>query len=400
MTSNIRRLTLTLAMLWIGHFCVDFMIGIWSIYKTIASLDLAMAGAIAGFCSCMGEGTQLLWGRLSDKGYFKWVILGGIVVSTCVIFLPYSSNYTYFLLLYLFTCIGSGAFHPSAVGLLGKLAGNRKTFVISIFAVGGSLGLAFSHFSFKDAYFYLEHHIWILAIPVILFAAIGCLHSFGMKSPEILNRQQSQHGFFEIFKYFKRRDLTLVYFVQMANQIFAWGMLFLLPDVLLSRGYEDWITYGGGHFFFVLGAGSLMAPAGYLADKFSSKSVLIYAYTLSIALFYTFWYFDQIETPYILILLFFMGATLGLLNPVCVAFGNKLDPNNPGMVSAFLMGMVWVVSEVIGPAGGGLLTKLFTEDAPANALAILCLAMCGGLALSFKLPSAAEENAQLEYSRS
>ena len=40
-----------------------------------------------------------------------------------------------------------------------------------------------------------------------------------------------------------------------------------------------------------------MAPAGYLADKFSSKSVLTYSFALSITLFYSFWYFDQIDSP-------------------------------------------------------------------------------------------------------
>jgi FSR family fosmidomycin resistance protein-like MFS transporter len=99
----------------------------------------------------------------------------------------------------------------------------------------------------------------------------------------------------------------------------------------------------------------------------------------------------------VLPLLFLLGAALGLLNPVCVALGNKLDPHNPGMVSAFLMGTVWCVSEVIGPAGGGLLTKLFTEDAPANALALLSIMMGAGLLLSLMLPKAAEEKSRLEY---
>ena len=245
MTFTFRNLSLTLAMLFVGHFCVDFMIGIWAIYKTLAGLDLAIAGAVAGFCACIGEGTQIFFGRFSDKGYFKWVILGGILISCGALFLPYASGYWLFFILYLMTCIGSGAFHPSAVGLLGKLAGKRKTFVISIFAMGGSLGLAFSHFSFKDAYYYLEHHIWILVIPVLLFALIGCLHSFGVNSISKQFSQNSQHGILEIFKYFKRKDLTLVYLVQLCNQTFAWGLLFLLPDVLLSRGYEEWITYGG-----------------------------------------------------------------------------------------------------------------------------------------------------------
>lgn len=395
--STIRPLTFTLLILALGHFCVDFMIGIWSIFKTLASLDLAYAGAIAGFCSFVGEGSQIFFGRFSDKGHYKWVVLGGVVCATIALMLPSVDGYVPFLLIYLLTCVGSGAFHPSAVGLLGKLSGSRKTFVISIFAVGGSLGMALSHFSFKHAYNYLQEHTWILAIPVVIFASLSCMHTFGKHLPNYKPYAGGSVSHFEIFRYFKRRDLTHLYFVQLSNQVFAWGVLFLLPDLLLSRGYEDWITFGGGHFFYIVGACFLMAPAGYLADKLSSRTVLIAGYGLGILLFYTFWYFPQIPAPYVLMLLFAMGASIGCLNPVCVAFGTKLDPHNPGLVSAFLMGLVWCVSEVIGPAGGGLLTKLFDTDAPANALAVLGVFMFMGLALSFMLPVAEEEKAQLEF---
>ncbi len=395
--SSIRPITLTLIILAVGHFCVDFMIGIWAIFKTLAGLDLAMAGAIAGICSFIGEGSQIFFGSLSDRGYYKYVVLGGMIFTTAALLLPSSEGYLFFFIFYLLTCIGSGAFHPSAVGLLGKLAGSRKTFVISIFAVGGSLGMAMSHFSFKQAYQYLTVNTWLLSIPVIIFASLSILHAFGRNLPGYQRQSMHPTSHWEIFKYFKRRDLTHLYFVQMANQVFAWGTLFLLPDVLLTRGYEDWITFGGGHFFYIVGACFLMAPAGYLADKLSSRTVLITGYFLGLMLFYTFWFFPQIPAPYVLILLFCMGATIGTLNPVCVAFGTKLDQKNPGMVSAFLMGMVWCVSEVLGPAGGGLLTKLFSEDAPANALAVLSFAMFAGLLLSFWLPTAEEERAQLEF---
>ena len=58
---------------------------------------------------------------------------------------------------------------------------------------------------------------------------------------------------------------------------------------------------------------------------------------------------------HLLTMLFFLGATLGAINPIALALGNRMAPHHPGAVSAFLMGMVWCVSEGLGQAGGGLL---------------------------------------------
>lgn len=50
------------------------------------------------------------------------------------------------------------------------------------------------------------------------------------------------------------------------------------------------------------------------------------------------------------------------------------------------MGLVWAVAEFLGPGGGGLLTKLFSDDAAANALSIIGLLFITGLGLAASLP--------------
>nr|MBA2728798.1 hypothetical protein [Parachlamydiaceae bacterium] len=70
-----RNQYLTLAALWVGHFSVDFMLGIWSVYKTIAGLDLALCGLIVGLCAFIGEGLQAYFGTLSDRGYRTQLIV-------------------------------------------------------------------------------------------------------------------------------------------------------------------------------------------------------------------------------------------------------------------------------------------------------------------------------------
>ena len=137
----------------------------------------------------------------------------------------------------------------------------------------------------------------------------------------------------------------------------------------------------------------MMIPAGYLADYYSSRSVILGATTIAMILFYF-----MLANPFlgdwtILLLLFLIGALLGAINPVTVAFGTDLAPNHKGLVSAFLMGLVWCVSEAIGQIGGGFLAANFIDDAPAKALAVMGVIFLFGIAIALQLPRKVEEPA-------
>lgn len=156
------------------------------------------------------------------------------------------------------------------------------------------------------------------------------------------------------------------------------------------------IAYGGGHLAFILGGALMMVPSGYLADKYSSRKVILYATFLGLLLFYAFLFIPDLSSGMLLTLLCVLGAALGIVQPVALALGNQLCRNNPGMVSAFLMGLVWCISETVGPAGGGLLTKLFVEDAPAKALGLLGILFFVALIATALLPKQVEELATVK----
>lgn len=61
----------SLALLFVSHLILDFFTGIWPIYKTIAQIDLAKAGLIAGLSGFIGEFLQIFFGYFSDRGYRK-----------------------------------------------------------------------------------------------------------------------------------------------------------------------------------------------------------------------------------------------------------------------------------------------------------------------------------------
>lgn len=379
-TINIR---LTLFFLWIGHFLVDMMIGIWPVFKTMAHLDLAVAGIISSIAAFAGEGSQIFFGPLSDRGYGKTLIFFGVIVTCASSLFPYAPNYWGILGLFFLTCLGSGAFHPSAAGFAGALTSSNKSLCMTIFASGGSLGIAFSQIVFTHTFQALDRHIYLLAIPSLLLAVL--IYLFFQKMP----KTNSQHptNWRELLRLFRYKELRLLYFVQVFNQALFWGIVFLLPDLLLSRGYDTWVCFGGGHLFYMIGGAAMMIFSGFLADKYSPRNVILIAIASSFILFNIFLFSTGMPLPFLMGLIFLNGAALGLVNPVLVSMGNRLMPANPGMVSAFLMGLAWCFSEVVGLGGAGLLTKLFEDDAPAKALGLLCaVCMTVSLALTWRFP--------------
>jgi FSR family fosmidomycin resistance protein-like MFS transporter len=364
------RLFLLLIFIGAAHFLVDTMLGIWPIYKSLAKLDIATAGLIVAVGAFIGEGSQLFFGSFSDKGYRKILIIVGLILAMASSLLPYSSNYVTLFLLYLITCIGSGCFHPCAASLVSGLVPERRGLLMTIFAAGGSLGLATSQLTFTQTQKFFEGHTYLLALPAIGLAFLLACYPFPQVKTPVINRT----GLKEIIGFFKIPTLRCLYISQVANQSILWGTIFILPDALKALGHTDWICYGGGHFCFIMGAACMMIPGGFLADLYSARRVMLYGGLISIVAFYFILFSGGVFLPIVLLALFVLGATLALMNPIAVSLGTRLYPSSSGAVSAFLMGLVWCISEALGPGGVGIMSTLFDDYAAVKSLAILgCL---------------------------
>lgn len=360
-----------LGLAWLGHFFVDVMLGIWPVYKTIAHIDLAQAGLIAAGGAFIGEGSQLIFGALSDKGYRHLCIILGVFMAGAGAFLAYTTSLGLLFLLFMLTCMGSGCFHPSASSLVNTIMPDKRGFLMTLFASGGSLGLAFSQLIFMQTYASTNGHTAWLVLPILML--IGVMFFFW---PSKENSGKKDAGapkpkLKDYLSFFKIPALRSLYLSQVANQSLYWGMIFMLPDVLKTLGQPDWIAYGTGHFCFILGGALMMVPGGYLADRYSPRLIMLILGVLGMICFYGVLVAGAVSMWLVLPILFILGACLAVMNPVAVSLGIKLYPHSPGAISAFLMGLVWCASEAIGPGGAGLMSKMFTDYAPVKAVAIL-----------------------------
>lgn len=385
----------TLLGLSLGHFCIDFMIGVWPVFKTLQGLDLAIAGSIYAICSVSGEGLQIIFGPLSDKGLRKYLIIMGLLLSGSAMLYSFTSNYFLLFLLFFLVCTGSGAFHPAAMGLTSRLAPKQKSFCVTHFAAFGVMGFAFSQMVYSYVYELFQGNTLLILAPLCLVALMFTLPRMTLEPPR-KGAPASTPGFKKFIEFFKVRDLRNLYFSQLASQTIMWTTIFMLPDILKFRAFPDWVVYGGGHFFYMLGGVLLLVPSGILADRFSSRSVILTASIIASLLFYGILLVPEVSTTVVLSLLFMFGAALGVVSPVSVALGHKISTEHPGMISAFLMGGVWCIAEFIGPGSVGFLSKFFEEDAAARALMFIGAFFPASFYFAWSLPAEVAEESIAE----
>lgn len=367
----------SLLLLWASHLLLDFFTGIWPIYKTIAGVDLAKAGLIAGLAGFFGELLQLFFGYFSDRGFRKVITMLGVALSSTVLWITFTDDIVTSFFVLLLLMIGSGSFHPAAVGFAGLLSPERKGRNILLFASGGALGLAVSQLAFTKALHLFGGHATIFFIPV---AVLLLAMAFYPIEEQMNNKKLSFKEFLQPLMR-KKGPLTLLYITQVCNFSMLTAFMFLLPDLMRAKGCHTWLCMGGGHMCFVIGGALLMIPVGYLSDKFGTKPVALTILFSSLLLFYSFLF--QTEFPLWKTVLFLttLGGFMGTVTPVLVSWGNKLVPESPSTVSALMMGFAWCLAN-LGSLWAGLIAKNVRTEEPITIT--LCI-MGSMLALGFSL---------------
>ncbi len=260
------------AILWIAHFFMDFCVGVWPIYKTLAGIDILLAGIVMGVAGFTGEISQLFFGYFSDRGFRKAILLAGVILSSAVLLVTTVHGFYPWLGLVLLLMLGSGAFHPAANGMASALAPGHQGKAILFFASGGAVGLGFSQLLFTKVLDRFHGHAYVMFLPLLIISLLVFWHRF--PKLRIAEKGESLREFFRPLMR-NKRSLKLLYFAQVANQAVFISFLFLLPDLLFTRGCESWLCMGGGHLCVIIGGAASMVVAGWLCDKYGHRIVLL-----------------------------------------------------------------------------------------------------------------------------
>lgn len=376
---------LTLFLLWCSHFFVDFMIAIFPVYKTLMAMDLAWAGVMISAAAFCGEWTQLVFGKLSDRGYLRAVLCCGVILPCASLFYVYCGNSFWLFPFILLTYVGSGAFHPAAAGLASSLSTRYKSLYVSIFASGGSLGLATGQLGFFFAYEQLGTWVAMLMIPSVCIALVFLFCQLP-KKVETAEVQAARVAPPSVWSLFRSPQMAWLYVLLVSNTTFYFSIMFLLPDLLLERGAPNWVCFGGGHLAMVLGPCLAMIPIGYLADRLGARRIFVCLIAGGFIALHLLLMQPVLSTPALMGLLSCIGILLGSVHPIGIGQAGHSLPHYPGLVSAFAMGMVWCLSEAIGPITSILTYAFPKEVAVSSSLYFVSILSLVSLYATYKIP--------------
>lgn len=363
-----------------GHCAVDCCSGIWPVFKTLAQLDIAKAGLIATIGSMTGNGLQLAFGVLADSGWRKRLIVAGVAVAGTVTLAPWAvRSYPIMGCLVLATNVGSAAFHPSATGAAAGLSRRRVGFMIAVFLSGGYLGYSLSQLLFSTVY-QTEHMLTpvIALLPLAMAAAIAA----GLPASR---EARPQGGVDWATLRGHLGSLAPLFVVQTMAGAVNVSLVFLLPDLLLSRHAAPWIVGGGGHFALIAGGCLSLLPAGQASDRWSARRMLVFA-NLTTALALGVLLLRSSTSPLDLLVVTAVGAFNGINSVAAVAEGSRLLPGQASAVSALLMGLPWCLA-ALGPVVAGVLADPARGGTPAGALGWFMLLLPLGLAAALRVRS-------------
>ena len=135
-----------LALLGLGHLMVDLNTGalpaLLPFLKNSFALSYTMTSILILVANVSSSLIQPVFGYLSDRSAKAWLLPFGVIAATCgMASVGLASSYPMLLVLILISGIGIASYHPEAYKTAYLSTGAKKATGISLFSVGGNIGL-------------------------------------------------------------------------------------------------------------------------------------------------------------------------------------------------------------------------------------------------------------------
>jgi MFS transporter, FSR family, fosmidomycin resistance protein len=369
-----RRTVGTFIAIVVAHLMADFMgTSVWPVYKTLAGLDVAKAGWIATVVAMSGTALQPLFGSLADRfGPRRVILLGTLLTSFALLLGPLTDYQTtldrrlhalfglsgFYLVVFMILAagrLGQDMFHPAGAGLAGSFSSRRGSTFLAVFIAVGSIGFGLSQIAFRTAYNSFSHHTEILLIPAAILWAF--IWKWCRPVEELHSKRISVIASLRSLRPVAGSILVLFLILAISAGVNS-GLFFLLPEFAHEKGYPAWLGQGGAFGLIIVGATVFMVPMGHLADRIGRRRTLIATMILS-AISYHAIVRLTLPVPAFALLCIVGGAFLGTVNPLGVAFGQRIAPReNVSIVSAILMGWAWCLGSTVPSIVGELYVRL------------------------------------------
>jgi MFS transporter, FSR family, fosmidomycin resistance protein len=361
-----------------GHLATDYANGVLPALLPFLvlrfDLSYTQAGALVFASAAASSLVQPLFGHWSDRRGAVWLLPVGVALAGCGMALAAASpSYWICVLFVLVSGLGTSAYHPEGTKFASYVSGTRKASGMSLFSIGGNLGVALGAVSAAPVL--LVFGRWgglLLALPSIVVALLllrwlGYLQRF---APE---RRSARRGSGED----RPGAFSLLLGVVAFRSVGWFGLLTFVPLWVVSLGHSE--SYGSYVLSLMLFAGGLgTLAAGPLADRIGRRPVLLTS---------------LVAVPPLTLAFISLGGTAGVialtLVGVCVVgtFGliqvmtQEYMPNRLGLASGISIGFSIGLGGVAAAALGAVADSVDLETALYLSALVPVLALVLGVFL-------------------
>jgi FSR family fosmidomycin resistance protein-like MFS transporter len=372
--------TRVLGLLALGHLVVDMNQGalpaLLPFLKGAFGLSYARAGLVLLVANVTSSLIQPAFGHVADRAARRWLLPWALVLAALGVGLAgWASSYPWLLALVVVAGLGIAAYHPEGYRTANQVAGDRKATGLSLFSIGGNLGIALGPpaITWLVTTFGLRGTLGMLGPGLVvagLVAAVLPTLVPGTARPTA-SRAAADGGRDRV------RAMALLIGVVTVRSWTQLGLVsyvpFLYVDVL---GASPRVT--GPLLFLFLGAGALGTLAGGpMADRWGTRSYVTVSMLVSTPLLAGFLWSHG--GPAAALFLAAAGFALVSSFSVTVALGQSYLPRRLGMAAGLIVGLA------IGTGGIGVALFGWVADQwglPATLRLIAALPVLGfGLAL-------------------
>jgi FSR family fosmidomycin resistance protein-like MFS transporter len=350
----------------LAHALVDLLNGQKSLLLAVLSVPLGLSNTLIGLISALytlsGSLLQPIFGLVADSYGGRWVSVIGVIWMGGTFALAVSIPGHGALVLLVLTALGSAAFHPAGT-MEATLIGQQQPYLqettsASLFSLFGQLG-----FTIGPALGGPILDRWgtsgllVLLIPVVP-VALNVVYNFPIHQIH-QSMEDSGEG---IEEGSWKVPAIIVPFIGL-TALRSWtqsNMLTFLPKYFSDLGVPP-REYGPILALFMAGSGVGGVAAGWLADRYGKRRVLLWS--LLLAAFPLAMYPLVGSSRWVYFVSILAGALTGAPHSIVVVLAQRMIPGRMGTVSGVVLGFMFASGAL-----GSLISGLQADVAGFNAV--------------------------------